>query len=432
MKLSRIAKIYLISLCSFAAVALVYHISTISWPDIYGVSLFGLFFVLAFLAEIYATRFPTQEQGLSSSVAIYLAALFILGPSFAVLLVFLISITSGVVFFYSELKENRRSFTYIIGFNTSQLVLAISFAGFILTAFAHPTLLPDQLREIGIALLAFGGYIFLNTGLVSGIIGLTTQKRFFSTWKTNIREFSLQYVVLFILALLLVILYGISFWHTFLGILPLAVVHSAFYSSMRLQTESRTVLEKISQLLDHRDNYTAAHSATVEELAGAIARELKLPKKEIEEIEIAARVHDIGKIGIPDAILLKPGKLTPKEWEVIKRHPVIGADIIQELAIYAPIVDLVRYEHERWDGSGYPRGLKGEEIPRGARVIAAADIYNALTTDRPYRPAYTPQAATDLIKEMRGKDLDPEVADALLRVIKAQDLYDGHSIGIFK
>ncbi len=369
---------------------------------------------------------------MSSSIAIYPAALFILGPSFAVLLVFLISITSGVVFFYFELKENRRSFTYIIGFNTSQLVLAISFAGFILTAFAHPTLLPDQLREIGIALLAFGGYIFLNTGLVSGIIGLTTQKRFFSTWKTNIREFSLQYVVLFILALLLVILYGISFWHTFLGILPLAMVHSAFYSSMRLQTESRTVLEKISQLLDHRDNYTAAHSATVEELAGAIARELKLPEKEIEEIEIAARVHDIGKIGIPDAILLKPGKLTPKEWEVIKRHPVIGADIIQELAIYAPIVDLVRYEHERWDGSGYPRGLKGEEIPRGARVIAAADIYNALTTDRPYRPAYTPQAATDLIKEMRGKDLDPEVADALLRVIKAQDLYDGHSIGIFK
>jgi len=420
MGLSRIAKIYLITLYSLTVIALVYHISAIVWPGIYEVALFVLFLFLAFLGEIYAVRFPIHERAVSSSIAICLAALFILGPPLAVLLVLLITISSEPVLLYDGLKKDRRLFAYVVGFNISQLVLAVAVAGFVLSAFTRPILLPDQLSDIGVALLAFCGYILFNAGSISGITALTTQKRFFATLRRCIKEFGLQHAVLFISALLLVILYTISFWHTMLGLLPLIMVHISFRSSMRLQSESRTVLEKISELLDHRDNYTAVHSSEVTALAGAVARELGIGEDEIERIDIAARVHDIGKIGVPDAILLKPGKLTPEEWEVMKRHPVIGADIIQELAIYAPVVDLVRYEHERWDGSGYPSGLKGEEIPLGSRVIAAADIYNALTTDRPYRPAYTQQAAIDLIKDMRGKDLDPKVADALLRVIEAK------------
>jgi len=145
-----------------------------------------------------------------------------------------------------------------------------------------------------------------------------------------------------------------------------------------------------------------------------------LPQGEIEKIDIAARVHDIGKVAVPDAILLKPAPLTEEEWKVMKRHPLISAELIEGLEIYTPVADAVRHEHERWDGSGYPDGLKGKEIPLLARIIAAADIYNALTTSRPYRKAFTREQAVESIQKMRGKDLDPIVADVLLRVIASQ------------
>jgi len=189
---------------------------------------------------------------------------------------------------------------------------------------------------------------------------------------------------------------------------------------MRLQTETRKTFEKISRILDERDHYTAVHSREVAELAVKIGQEMGLSQGEIEKIDIAARVHDIGKIAVPDAILLKPAPLTEEEWEVMKRHPLISTELIEGLEIYTPVADAVRHEHERWDGSGYPDGLKGEEIPLLARIIAAADIYNALTTSRPYREALTREQVVETIRNMRGKDLDPIVTDALLRVISSQ------------
>ena len=141
-------------------------------------------------------------------------------------------------------------------------------------------------------------------------------------------------------------------------------------------------------------------------------------------MDIAARVHDIGKVAVPDSILLKPGPLTDDEWIIMKRHPVISAELIEGLEIYRPVADAVRHEHERWDGSGYPAGLKGEEIPLIARIIAAADIYNALATDRPYRKAFSLEKTRAMIEEMRGSDLDPAVADALLRVVESAPATD--------
>jgi HD-GYP domain-containing protein (c-di-GMP phosphodiesterase class II) len=159
------------------------------------------------------------------------------------------------------------------------------------------------------------------------------------------------------------------------------------------------------------------HSDEVAELAVEIGTEMGLGQREIEQIEIAARVHDIGKVAIPDDILLKPGKLDEAEWEKMKEHPVISAELISGIEIYSPIAKAVRHEHERWNGTGYPDGLKGETIPLIARIIAGADIYNALTTDRPYRKAFTMEETIRMIHKMAGGELDPAVAAALLRVI---------------
>jgi HD-GYP domain-containing protein (c-di-GMP phosphodiesterase class II) len=125
-------------------------------------------------------------------------------------------------------------------------------------------------------------------------------------------------------------------------------------------------------------------------------------------------------VAIPDAILLKPGPLNDEEWKVMKTHPVVSAQLIEGLEIYSSVAAAVRHEHERWDGSGYPDGLRGEQIPLLSRVIAAADIYNALSTDRPYRKAFTYEETIRMIGEMRGTDIDPLVADALLLVIQRE------------
>jgi HD-GYP domain-containing protein (c-di-GMP phosphodiesterase class II) len=148
-----------------------------------------------------------------------------------------------------------------------------------------------------------------------------------------------------------------------------------------------------------------------------IAQEMGLSQGEIEKVDIAARVHDIGKIAVPDSILLKTGTLNAEEWALMKRHPVISAELIEGLEIYKPVANAVRHEHEHWNGSGYPNGLKGDQIPLIARIITAADIYNALSTDRPYRKAFSHEKTIEMIKEMKSADLDPVVADALLRVL---------------
>jgi HD-GYP domain-containing protein (c-di-GMP phosphodiesterase class II) len=173
-------------------------------------------------------------------------------------------------------------------------------------------------------------------------------------------------------------------------------------------------------LLDTRDHYTAVHSSEVADLALDVGRGMGMSQGDLEQIDIAARVHDIGKVAIPDAILLKPGPLDDAEWKVMKTHPVVSAQLIEGLEIYSAVAEAVRHEHERWDGSGYPDGLKGEEIPLISRIIAAADIYNALSTDRPYRKAFTYAETVRMIGDMKGTDIDPLVADALLRVVEAK------------
>ncbi len=403
-----------------ALAALFYYAPDISFASLKQIVAFVLFILLGFLSEVYATWIPIYGAEISSSIAIYLAALFILGPSFGVLVVLITTLASECVLRWDYLKSDRARFGHVVAFNVSQWVVTLSIAGIILTlGHAMPLRLATASDYLW-ALAGFFVYAGMNLALVTGVVALTGQRSFAYGFKTTLKDFSLQYISFFVCALLLVVLYSISIWHVFFGIVPLALVHLSFRSYLKLQTEARKTFEKISSLLDERDHYTAVHSDEVAELAVKIAQEMKLPQGEIEKIDVAGRVHDIGKIAIPDAILLKPGPLSEEEWQVMKRHPLVSAELIKGLEIYAPIADAVKHEHERWDGSGYPDGLKGEEIPLVSRIIAAADIYNALITKRPYREAFMHEEAIETIRRLRETDLDPNVADALLRVISTQ------------
>jgi len=411
------ARVYVVLLGLLALALVAYFASGLAVPSASQLLAFFLFLFLGFLSEIYAVWIPAYGGEVSSSIAICMASLYILGPSLSVLLVVLMSLSSELMMRWEMLKRDRGRFGYVVAFNMSQLVVAVGVTGLLFSRFFGQSLGFIDASDYLWAMLAFLCYAGLNVGLVTTVVTLTAKKRFLYFLQTYARDFSVQYVVLAVLALLLAVLYMLSFWHMLLAIIPLFLVHLSFRSYQRLRTEARNTFEKISQILDERDHYTAVHSSAVAELAVQIAEEMKLSQGEIERVEVAARVHDIGKVAVPDAILLKPGPLTDEEWAVMKRHPVVSADLIEGLEIYEQVADAVRHEHERWDGTGYPDGLQGEDIPLVSRIIAAADIHNALSTDRPYRSAFGSGKTLEMIEEMGGSDIDPAVAEALLRVL---------------
>lgn len=187
----------------------------------------------------------------------------------------------------------------------------------------------------------------------------------------------------------------------------------------RQRQEELTVatLEALVHALEAKNRYLAGHSARVAAFAATIASELGLADEKVEQVRIAGRLHDLGMIGIREDVLDKKGQLTDEEYEHIKEHVLIGSRILAPLAHLGNVVGFVRGHHERFDGSGYPDGLSGEDIPVGARIISAAEVYDALTTSRPYQEKLTPEEAVSRMRMLEGKVLDPAVMDGLARSV---------------
>jgi len=191
-----------------------------------------------------------------------------------------------------------------------------------------------------------------------------------------------------------------------------------------LDSERRMMLSTITSLvnaLEARDNYTKGHSTAVAGISAGLARLAGASPEEVQSVLIGGHLHDIGKIGISDTILLKPDRLTGKEFSCIKKHPDIGANILSPVESLAAIIPLVRCHHERMDGKGYPNGLKGSQIPLWARITAVADTFHALTSNRPYRTGMKTENALQIIEDVRGTQLCPDCVDLFLTWIEQED-----------
>jgi putative nucleotidyltransferase with HDIG domain len=186
----------------------------------------------------------------------------------------------------------------------------------------------------------------------------------------------------------------------------------------RLEESYDTTLIALSNALDLRDAATEGHSIRVAEMAVQIGQQMGLSERQLEALRLGSLLHDVGKIGIPDAILRKPGELSSEEWETMRRHSVWGAKILDHIDFLAEALPLVRHHHEAWSKSGYPDGLCGEEIPLLARIFAVADAYDAITSDRPYRKARSPKEALAIIREEAGHQFDPAVVAAFEEVFQ--------------
>jgi hypothetical protein len=199
-------------------------------------------------------------------------------------------------------------------------------------------------------------------------------------------------------------------------------------SARRLDEATEEFIESMAQAQDARDPYTAGHSERVSVNSTAIARVMGMDDEQVEIIRIGAKLHDIGKIGIPDAVLRKPARLTREEYALIQRHPMIGREILEKVGRFREYLPFVELHHENPDGSGYPYGLRGDDIPLGVRIVHVADVYDAITSDRAYRRAMSVADAWELIRKGTGPLFDPDVVEALWNIIRKE--HDGAVSGV--
>jgi len=196
-----------------------------------------------------------------------------------------------------------------------------------------------------------------------------------------------------------------------------ASLGSAIHRAQLLAEQERTFTTTLTVMMstvEAKDDYTACHEQDVADMAERVARRMGLKPSAARDVRYAALLHDVGKVAVPSEILLKPGPLDEREWEVMRRHTVAGGELVARIDAFAHLAPAVRASHERWDGDGYPDGLAGERIPLAARIIAACDTYDAIITDRPYRPARSPAEAQAELLRVAGAQLDPDVVGALL------------------
>jgi putative nucleotidyltransferase with HDIG domain len=419
------AKLYIMAVVSLSLVPVALYAPQLKLEPSYFILVLA-FAVLAFVAEIFEIAIAKSSHRVSTAITLYCAVLFIGGPPAIIWAILLGTLPAEMVLRSSWLPKRPFDFLARVGFNTSQLLLcgwlAIETYKF-LGGHAPPYLTVTDYLPLAIA---FTAYTTTNTILVSGIITLTQRTNFIYFLKFKLKNLLWHFLALGVLSILIAVVYSVSPWNTSLVLIPLVLVHIALRGYMKLRQESQRTIEKMVQMLHKRDLYTGEHSEAVAQLAVKIAQELQLPEDQIELVRLGALVHDIGKVAIPDKILNKPGALSPGERALVEQHTVVGYELLKNLEMYREVAPLVKYEHERWDGTGYPERLSAEQIPLGARIIHVADVYHALISDRPYRRAqgrpdhYEPAEAVRMIQEMSGRHFDPQVVDALVRVIAAE------------
>jgi putative nucleotidyltransferase with HDIG domain len=198
----------------------------------------------------------------------------------------------------------------------------------------------------------------------------------------------------------------------------LSALHDQIKLYKQLHDNYLDTLRAMSAALDMRDHETLGHSDRVSIISYKIAKKMGLEGEALKQVKWGALLHDIGKIGVPDYILNKPGKLTKQEWEIMRRHPSIGYSTLKDIKFLSPAMDIVYCHHERFDGRGYPNGLSQENIPLSARIFALADTFDAMTNNRPYRKALSKKQAIDEILSQSGKQFDPKVVLAFEKIIR--------------
>jgi len=299
-------------------------------------------------------------------------------------------------------------------FNRSDWVLS-AFAGWLVLAATSSAVRPgDPLGVVSQIVAAGGAFAIVNNGLSLMANSRKTNTPLSRVWALSVSQIAIGLVSQVPLGWLMAeVADKVGQWAAILFMVPLLLARYSFSKYTETRDLFYGTVSALSQAIDAKDGFTRGHADRVSRIAGAIARELGLPEKQIEQIELAGLLHDIGKIGVEDRILMKPARLESDEQELMRRHPIYGASILEPSAALRPLVPIVLHHHENFDGSGYPEGLKGEEIPIGSRVLIVADAYEAMTSNRIYRKAPGHERAIEQLNKYKGSQFDPKMVRAL-------------------
>ncbi len=366
-------------------------------------------------------RIPAPVFGdVSIAFTFIFAILIILGTPAAALGATVAAVSASV------LRRRTRLPLYRTLFNAANLALSTVTAGLVFRLLGGTVGSFEPRAEWVPALLATLAFFFVNTWSVALVVSLTDGVPFLRNWNRNFFWTCPAYVAGAVLAAILSVAVQSHGAWSLLEILPPLYI---LYFSLRLYVtrviQERvhhkqmadlylSVIEALALAIDAKDRTTQRHIRRVQTYAVELGRVLGLPQDELEALKAGALLHDIGKLAVPEHILCKPGRLDREEMEKMKIHPRIGAEILETVHFPFPLVEIVRSHHEKWDGTGYPDRLKGDEIPMGARILAVVDCFDALTSDRPYRRPLTKKEALEYLRSEAGTFYDPRVVEALV------------------
>ncbi len=365
---------------------------------------------------------PRSEGSMSATFPFLLIGLIILSPLQAILLAAL-----------SVLAQARKLMRTLLAglqlsFNIANAMIATALAFEVLAELQH-----HHVASAPALALASLTYFAWNTGALAVVIASSTGSKPVKLWHDEFRWYLPFYIVGAILASVANWLNTHYGWTTALLLVPAVYALYRVYKSQIDQTREREqhleetealhlrTIEGLSMAIEAKDQNTHDHLFRVRAYVQSVGEAMELDKLALQALQTAAFLHDIGKLAVPEHIVNKPGKLTPEEFEKMKIHPVVGAEILERVRFPYPVVPIVRSHHEWWNGTGYPDGIRGEDIPIGARILTVVDCFDAMVSDRPYRKGMTSEKALGIIRSLAGKQFDPEVVSAFERCCAATE-----------
>jgi len=401
-------KIY-IGVITTSAIALFIYLmpSLLLLSDIWLVLIF--FLTISVFAEFIPVDLP-MAGSITIGFPLDFIIILVYGPALAML----ISAISAII---SEALEKKTSWYKII-FNTSQYALSVGVAGLTYQYVGGVVGFQNFFKFAFPAILCALTYCLVNSILVTMVISLAQDSKIITVWRLNIKEMIPSYLAEAPMGFIMAIVYvEVGIVGILLFFLPLLLARRSFELYTKMRKVYLDTIRALAAAIDAKDPYTKGHSERVAKMSVTLAQELNLSGREIENIEYTALLHDIGKIGIADSILGKKGSLTSQEFDKIKEHTAMGANIIEPVDFLKNSYWAIYHHHEKYNGKGYPDGLKSEDIPILARIIAAADAYDAMNSDRPYRKKLNKDKILKELKDQSGKQFDPEVVKALISVL---------------
>jgi putative nucleotidyltransferase with HDIG domain len=394
-----------------------------------GFATVGLLALLAIIAEELSVVVSDRVTITASNLPLLLGIMFLGTPRAA--------IAAALVGLWGSWREESRSLS---AFNVANFMLSTLIASVVFEALRAS--LGFGLSEVSVALLLSGAvagavYQVSNLAFLSVGAWLKYGRSLRRFWRSELAPLGQSLAILTALGLAVAAVYAQA------GVVAVALLFIPLFAAQymfKLLVEQRQLLNRQKQLsdqylemniglaaamvvlLDSKDEYTASHSAAVAMYCSDMAQAVGMKEDEAEALHLAALLHDLGKVGTPDAILRKEGTLDPDEWAFIRQHPSKGAEVLSHLAAYRDVADIVRYHHERLDGSGYPYGIRDGQIPELSKMLAVADAYHAMTSDRPYRAARSSFEALKELRRMAGVTLDGRYVELLATILRDKDL----------